>query len=58
LNGINANGVGVDAEVYKTIPALKKASMIRRVGPTKGGYWEVSEQKAQGDLCSQSSSTT
>ena len=42
LNGINANGVGVDAEVYKTIPALKKASMIRSVGPTKGGYWEVS----------------
>ena len=35
--------VGVDAEVYKTIPTLKKASMIRRVGPTKGGYWEVSE---------------
>ena len=87
LNGINANGVGVDAEVsnnvisttltegrnakiiiraikanghetivelcrktrlstsgvYKTIAALKKAAKIRRVGPTKGGYWEVIE---------------
>ena len=27
--------------VYKTIVALKEAGMIRRVGPTKGGYWEV-----------------
>lgn len=29
--------------VYKTIAALKKASKIRRIGPTKGGYWEVVE---------------
>ena len=27
----------------KQAAALKKASMIRRVGPTKGGYWEVCE---------------
>ena len=27
--------------VYKIIAALKKASKIRRIGPTKGGYWEV-----------------
>ena len=27
--------------VYKIIAALKKASIIRRIGPTKGGYWEV-----------------
>jgi len=27
--------------VYKIIAALKKASMIRRIGPTKGGCWEV-----------------
>jgi len=27
--------------VYKIIDALKKASMIRRIGPTKGGFWEV-----------------
>jgi ATP-dependent DNA helicase RecG len=27
--------------VYKTIAALKTAGMIRRVGPTKGGCWEV-----------------
>ena len=29
--------------VYKIIAALKKASMIRRIGPTKGGFWEVVE---------------
>ena len=29
--------------VYKIIAALKKASKIRRIGPTKGGYWEVVE---------------
>ena len=29
--------------VYKIIAALKAASKIRRVGPTKGGYWEVVE---------------
>lgn len=29
--------------VYKIIAALKKASMIRRIGPTKGGSWEVAE---------------
>jgi ATP-dependent DNA helicase RecG len=29
--------------VYKTIAALKAAGMIRRVGPTKGGFWEVVE---------------
>jgi predicted HTH transcriptional regulator len=29
--------------VYKTIAALKSAGMIRRIGPTKGGYWEVVE---------------
>ena len=27
--------------VYKIINALKKSSTIRRVGPTKGGHWEV-----------------
>jgi ATP-dependent DNA helicase RecG len=27
--------------VYKTIAALKAADMVRRIGPTKGGYWEV-----------------
>jgi ATP-dependent DNA helicase RecG len=29
--------------VYKSIAALKSAGMIRRSGPTKGGYWEVVE---------------
>ena len=29
--------------VYKIIAALKAASKIRRVGPTKGGSWEVEE---------------
>jgi len=29
--------------VYKIIAALKKASMIRRIGPTKGGFWEVNQ---------------
>ena len=29
--------------VYKIITALKAASRIRRIGPTKGGYWEVVE---------------
>ena len=29
--------------IYKIIAALKAASKIRRVGPTKGGYWEVVE---------------
>ena len=29
--------------VYKIIAALKAASKIRRVGPTKGGSWEVVE---------------
>lgn len=29
--------------VYKIIAALKGAYRIRRVGPTKGGYWEVVE---------------
>ena len=29
--------------VYKIIAALKAASKICRVGPTKGGYWEVVE---------------
>ena len=29
--------------VYKIIAALKAASKIRRVGPTKGGCWEVVE---------------
>ncbi len=29
--------------VHKTISALKKASKIRRIGLTKGGYWEVGE---------------
>ena len=29
--------------VYKIIAALKAASKIRRVGSTKGGYWEVVE---------------
>jgi predicted HTH transcriptional regulator len=27
--------------VYKIIDALKKAAVIRRVGPTKKGRWEV-----------------
>lgn len=27
--------------VYKIIDALKKASVIRRIGPTKKGHWEV-----------------
>ena len=27
--------------VYKTIAALKAASKLRRVGPAKGGCWEV-----------------
>ena len=27
----------------KQAAALKKASMIRRIGPTKGGFWEVVE---------------
>ena len=29
--------------VYKIIAALKAASKIRRIGPTKGGSWEVVE---------------
>ena len=29
--------------VYKTLAALKAASKIRRVGPARGGYWEVGE---------------
>ena len=29
--------------VYKIIAALKAASKIRRIGPTKGGCWEVVE---------------
>ena len=29
--------------VYKIIAALKAASKIRRVGPARGGYWEVGE---------------
>lgn len=29
--------------VYKIIAALKGAYRVRRVGPTKGGYWEVVE---------------
>ncbi|MGN0854180.1 MAG: helix-turn-helix domain-containing protein [Kiritimatiellia bacterium] len=29
--------------VYKIIAALKAASKIRRVGPTKGGCWEVTD---------------
>ena len=28
---------------YKILAALKAASKIRRVGPTKGGSWEVVE---------------
>ena len=31
--------------VYKIIAALKAASKIRRVGPTKGGSWEVVPDK-------------
>lgn len=27
--------------VYIIIATMKKASMIRRVGPTRGGFWEV-----------------
>ena len=26
--------------IYKVIAALKKASMVRRVGSDKGGHWE------------------
>ena len=29
--------------IYKIIAAMKKTSVIRRIGPTKGGYWEVVE---------------
>lgn len=29
--------------VYKTLTALKAASKIRRVGPARGGYWEIVE---------------
>jgi ATP-dependent DNA helicase RecG len=29
--------------VYKTLAALKAAFKIRRVGPARGGYWEVVE---------------
>lgn len=27
--------------VYKILSALKVLGKIRRVGPTKGGYWEL-----------------
>lgn len=27
--------------VYKILSALKASGKIRRVGPDKGGYWEV-----------------
>ena len=29
--------------VEKQIAALKAAGRLRRVGPTKGGYWEITE---------------
>ena len=32
-----------DSSIFKTLAALKAASKIRRIGPTKGGSWEVVE---------------
>ena len=36
----NATGLSV-AGVKKNIRKLKDANLIRRVGPDKGGHWEV-----------------
>lgn len=36
----NATGLSI-AGVKKNIRKLKDANLIRRVGPDKGGHWEV-----------------
>ena len=38
----NATGLSV-AGVKKNIRKLKDANLVRRVGPDKGGHWEVAK---------------
>ncbi len=35
-----ATGIGVDGVNYH-LTQLKKAGKLRRIGPTKGGHWQV-----------------
>lgn len=41
-----AERIGITAKaVEKQIAALKADGVIRRIGPDKGGYWQVVEKK-------------
>ena len=40
----NATGLSI-AGVKKNIRKLKDANLIRRVGPDKGGHWEIIETR-------------
>lgn len=42
-----ATGIGVDGVNYH-LNQLKQAGKLRRVGPTKGGRWEVTEPDSKG----------
>ena len=40
-----AKKIGIsDRAVEKNIAALKKRGVLRRVGPAKGGHWEVLDE--------------
>ncbi len=38
-----AKQVGIDRAIEKQISKLKKQNLIRRIGPAKGGHWEMVE---------------